>query len=408
MALAPYSAPIASSPVAWIATAPIQSQAFSAVTVNFDTSQSLSVTPSIAPLPSPTPTTTSSVVPTAAPTVYHSFSSVTIDIHESQARRRRQTKEQELKRDRTYIRRRLDDHSTNTTTWGNDTDTLDVMLSYSLGDGVQITKTASVVVSYENDTATHTSHVFFFENLPTNELVTALAHGRHGDLATTAFWAGQDQQVYMALESIPDPSSVLNLDFSSGTADGWTLRGAADQITIVPHVEEVTVVDSAKNVFERDSEIGGGDESDAQRQLQENPVIPSSTMYDLVLSTGTVPGEVSVSYAFEVAESSAIVVRYRIVNEMSLHEPIDSMNNDYFQLSIRSSGSRLYSSESWSVLGLGGKALDVTSGSTGWRTVTLLDASGVVAVDVILGKVGDSPYSSQMVIDFVETRSASG
>lgn len=302
------------------------------------------------------------------------MASITIDIDGSSARRQRELEEAQ--------RRDLQHQSSGV---------LEVEISYTVGDGKQVTQKATVTLR-ESETV----YAVHFENIPSFETVTVSALGPYGESDVTHFVSGTENEIAMVLQGIGEVASVENYDFFEGSIEGWDLRGPKDSFEVVPHLEDVT----PDNLFKRGSYVEGEDEFRLLQDANETGVDD----YDLVITTNKYdPSEVSASYTFEATDS--VMIRYRFVAPLLLEEgPITTEENDYYHLSIRSSSGTgaPHFSETKSILGLGTSAFDPVTASTEWMVAMVSNVTGVTEVRGTVGKVGKSLYQSQLVIDYVD------
>ncbi len=123
---------------------------------------------------------------------------------------------------------------------------------------------------------------------------------------------------------------------------------------------------------------------------------------DVVISTGGVEGATSISRTFVTKPSTKTVkIRYRFITSEVPAGYFGTKYNDYFSLSVKSSGGNSAAdSRSMNSLGLG--AFDA-SGSTDWRETSMSVTGGeAVGIDIAVANVGDDLYDSMLVVDFVE------
>jgi hypothetical protein len=272
---------------------------------------------------------------------------------------------------------------------------LEVKITYIVGNGNQVTQTATVVTR-EGETV----YAVHFEDIPSFETINVMAIGPYGDMGTTSFLSGDQDEVSLVLEGIGDISPVSNFDFFEGSTDGWKLIGPRDSFRILPHIE----VPTPDNIFERGS---GAEDADEKSRLLSDSNITAFDDYDLVVSTNQyAPEEVSASYVFDLSDSeSTVMIRYRFVADTLRHEgTVDTDHDDYYHMSIRSTAgtSAPHYSATKSILGLGTDTFDIATGSTPWMTASVSNITGIVEVRVTLGKVGKGDYQSHVVIDYVE------
>jgi hypothetical protein len=303
--------------------------------------------------------------------------SITIDIDED-----RRQRERHMRREAS---RRL----------GGNGGVLEVQITYTLGNGNQMTQTATVTLRERKSV-----YAFHFEAIPASETITVMAIGPYGDIGTTAFISGSQVEVSLVLEGIGDVSPVLNFDFVEGSTEGWKLVGPRDSFRVLPHIEEAT----PDNLFERGSVAKP---SDQEFRLLMDSNVTDFDDYDLIVSTNKyTPEEVSASYVFDLSDSeSTVLIRYRFVSDSLRYDgTVDSDHNDYYQLSIRSSAgtSAPHFSATKSILGLGTHVFDVATGSTPWMFASVSNITGIAEVRGVVGKVGKGDQQSHLVIDYVE------
>lgn len=270
---------------------------------------------------------------------------------------------------------------------------LEVEISYSLGNGNQVTQTATVTMR-----PSETVYAVHFEDIPHSAIVAVSALSPDGGFGSASFESGVQSEVFLALESIGDVSSVLNFDFFDGSSEGWKLSGPKDSFVVVPHVEEMT----SDNLFERDA--SGGDDADAFRLLTDSNETDVSD-YDLIVSSNKYAAtEVSASYTFD-ATGSEVQVRYKFVADViSSVGSASKEEDDFYRVSIRSKGgtSDPHFIETKSISGLGASGFDPVTGSTPWMIATVSNITGVTEVIGMVGKAGKSSYQSHLYIDYVE------
>ncbi|KAG7339101.1 hypothetical protein IV203_025830 [Nitzschia inconspicua] len=356
------------SPVGFDSTAPVT--ALSPVPTIVSTPAS---TPAPTPVPTEPPRDPAPVASPAASPVADTVAAVTIDIDGSSILRQRELK----------VSRDLEQEVTGI---------LEVKISYSLGNGNQVTQTATVTMR-----ASETTYSVHFENIPTLETITATAIGPRGGMGTTSFLSRRNSEISIILQGIGDVSPVVNFHFFEGSTEGWTLLGPKDSFSVIPHVENL----SSSNVFKRDA---GGDDPETFRYLLDSNETDIDD-FDLVVSSNKYEaGEVSASYTFEAFESE-VLIRYRFVADVLANDgSVGKGRDDYYHLSIRSSSgtSAPRFTETKSILGLGTNAFDLVTGSTPWMYATVSNVTGVTEVRGAVGKVGKSRYQSHLVIDYVE------
>jgi hypothetical protein len=278
---------------------------------------------------------------------------------------------------------------------GTNLNVLEVQITYTLGIGNQVTQTATVALK-EGETV----YAVHFEEIPEYETITVMAIGPYGDLGTTSFLSGSQDEVSLVLEGMGDVSPVINFDFSEGSIEGWKLVGPRDSFSVLPHIEEVT----PDNLFERGSVA---EDIDEEFRLLMDTNVTDFDDYDLVVSTNMyAPLEVFASYVFDLSDSeSTVMIRYRFVADSLRHEgTVDTEHDNYYHLSILSSaGTKApHFSTTNSILGLGTDAFDVATGSTPWMIASVSNITGIAEVRGVVGKVGKGHYQSHLVIDYVE------
>jgi hypothetical protein len=114
---------------------------------------------------------------------------------------------------------------------------------------------------------------------------------------------------------------------------------APSSLEVVEHIEDIGIpLDLTSELVEEMEEVEIVEEDDEDERRRYLYGIGDDKDYDFVLTTSAEPGEVSASHSFE-SSNSSVVVRYRFVVPKVLHENVTSAkSNDYFRISIRSSG----------------------------------------------------------------------
>jgi hypothetical protein len=255
---------------------------------------------------------------------------------------------------------------------GVDSD-FEVRLSYTTALGEQITKVNKA--TWKADLQMYTVK---FTRIPTNAIVVVTAIGYSGAIGTGYFTAGLIGEVKIAMRDVIQPTAAKNLAFENGLT-GWITNGPPESLALVAH-------DEAAGTAQEDTyDIGG-------RKLQGNN--------DLVVKASGDSFETTAYHSFTVS-TSTVGLRYRFVTEKDVENPFfPGTANDWYRVTIRSSGTDTVTTETGSILGLGPEAFDA-AGSTTWRFVGLSGCSGTVEVDITVGQFTGSDLPSSVVVDVV-------
>lgn len=262
-----------------------------------------------------------------------------------------------------------------------------------------------------------TNGQFDLPNVPrTTVMVEVNVLGRVGSLG----FMGQDGSATVVVRGLSTPSTIDNNDFSQGLA-GY--GGNAQKVSLIPHTEGFyPPIDTSAAATAGSGKKGGavaaaGAGTDVvtarggTRAAGTPPLSLSAARRaasvaaadnDLAVETFG-QGPQRVFRTFRTAPGQTDVrLRYRFITSEVPFGFFGTEFDDYFSVSVRTSGG--VARETNSMNGLGLAQFDYPSGSTAWRDVVLpVNPNGeVVQVDLTVANVADAFYDSAVVVDFIQ------
>jgi hypothetical protein len=248
-----------------------------------------------------------------------------------------------------------------------------------------------------------------FTNLPDRSfnVIATASENRIDILPTNAI----GDTIILTPRGIGNPSKIDNNDFSLGDAAGWEIGTAP--VSIIPHVESYpggtsgtispldgTVVrPPAPRTPERSRQYAPRDFPNTSR-AQTN-----GSDFDLALTTFG-KGQQSISRAFKVEDGiKSITIRSRFITSEIPGGFFGTKFNDFFNISIRSSGTGEKIIRANSMNGLGLAAFD-SNGATQWfeTEIPVKKGGDIIRIDVAVSNVADDLFDSKIIVDAVKNK----